>query len=363
MRKNANHRFNARKMSQVEKGISKLSLKRQHPNSNAKKDDSSDLLRLEKSNSGLDFGQVNDVNFSNDKNTNKGTGLEGIDYQHEDTEIMKMDTPASGEDKPLGLIYKLGENQANYQQSTNAGVADGNKNYANDQSSSIQEENQAKSDTPSLAKHSTTDKCLKESEGNGEDESDNDNESSAAVHTSPTKEFNTFGDADTSDLAGSAPVSGHHRLHASCDIELLETEKPTKLEISTTVELAGDVKDVEIDQNNECHFGSTSTGAITTLKAESSQVVQAAEDTATKDDATEAPSAPGSAADHVHTSSTEAIERISDNEKSPAPEDGKLSEHMADVMKVDSDHTAQNSKAADPVNVGWLEKICNLFYV
>ena len=369
MRKNANQRFNARKMSQVEKGISNLGLKRQRHNSNAKQDESSDLLRLEKSISGLDFGQVNDVNLSNDNNTTKGTGLEGSDYQNEDTKTMKMNTPASDEEastsNPMGLIYKLAENQANYQQNTNVGVTDGNKNYANDQSSSFQEDHQAKSDTPSLAKHSTTGKRLNEIEGNGEDESDNDSKSSAAAHTSPAKKANTLGDADTSDLASSAPVSGHYRLHTSSDIELLETDKPTKVEISTTIELAGDAKDVEIDQNNECHLGSAATGAVTTLKAQSSQVVQAAEgsDAATEDDAGKDAPAAGLAADHAYTSSSDATEGKPDNEKSPPLEEAKFAEPVAGVMDVDDDKTMQNGKAAVPVSMGWLAKIRKLFYL
>lgn len=424
--RNADHGRNARKISQVEKGIPNLGL--ENYNSNAKTNVNDDLLQLEKRISGLEIEQINEFNLSGGKNTNKDKELGGSEHQRNDTEAVMTDAPARRDDasvyKPMGLVLKLGGNQSDSQCSTNTAVTDDNMNHANDMSASKEEHGTAKTDTQLLAadlttgdhlreiegnegnqstnhnkgsaaavihnknteKHEsastketgeaetdaqsltgdfTTGEHLKDIEGNEESQSINGIKGSAAAEMSPLKDTETFKDVDAADLAGNGPVSGHRELHASADIELLETDKPTKLEISTTIELTGDLKDVELDQKNDCHFGSAATGAVPTVKAESSQVVQAAEgsNTAKEEDAAKAALDADLAADHAHASSPDAVEGTADEEKTPAPEEATSSEHVADIMEVDDDQTVQNGKAAAPVNVGWLGKIRNLFYV
>ena len=357
---NAEHGPKAGAMSQLETGISNLGL--QHHNSNTKKDDNGNLLRLEQGDlSELDIEKVKEVSLSNGKDTNK--------YEGEKTEAVKMDAPVRREDasayKPMGVVLILGGDHSNSQHSINAAVTDGSKNHANNKFVSTKAHGKAKTNTESLTGDFTSDEHSNELKGNEENPITSRNKSSATAHIFPVQGTRTFGEAGAADRADTAQASGHHRLHASFDIELLETDKPTRLKISTRIQLSGDVEDVEIDQNNECHFGSASTGAITALKAESSQVVQAAEgsDTAKEEDATKAPPAMILAEDHAHTSSPDPGEGTLENEDFPAPEEATVSEHVADFMEVDDDQTVQNGKAAINVNVGWLEKIRNLFNV
>ena len=332
--KNARHGLKAGKMSQLAKGVSNLGLK--HRNSNLKKNNNGNLDRLGNKSSGPGVEQVNKVDLSNSKSTNNHKESNGSEYQNENTTEAQADA-----------------------------IIDDKDQYAKDDSASTEEQGNAKLDTQSLVEDFTKDKQLEQVEGDKELQSLDQNQGSATADLSPVKEINTFGDIDATDLADTAPVSGHKALHVSTDIELLETDKPTKLEISTTIEVPGDAKDFEIDQNNECHFGSPATGANTTLKAESSQVVQAADgsDIAIEKDATKAGPASGLAADHSNTTSLHAVCGTPSNEVSPVSGEATFGKHVADVMEVDDDHTVQNGKAAAPVHVGWLEKIRNLFYV